>query len=56
MSEPTCAQCSATIYEGIYDGHTERYFCDFRCFIDWCDFDNYETVLEYYRRMNMYES
>ena len=53
-----CAHCDVVISElseSIYDEHTERYFCDFGCFTDWCDFENYETVLAYYRRMNIYE-
>ena len=50
----TCANCGGYVPVGdaLFDEMGERYFCDKTCFYEWAD-DNFETVSEYYWRMNI---
>jgi hypothetical protein len=51
-----CANCDAELTEGkrlVYDEHSERHFCDNQCFREWASDKGAETVIAFYKSLNV---
>ena len=50
-----CANCGGRVTNALYDDRAELYFCDEQCFREWATEAGEETVLAFYRAMNISE-
>lgn len=54
MDAINCDQCGGLVDldDALYDEHSEQYFCDRECFLDWAD-DHFDEVTEFYEKLNL---